>query len=126
MRMKFIGAAAAAILASGLSAAMAQPPAETPEQATPPAMNQPGPTPDGNNSMMRMQPRADEAQTPVADHPKHQMSGCQKAIQASQRALEKSQASPDTIAQAWHHIENAKQEKGQACKDEAKQAQEML
>jgi len=134
MRSKFIGAAAAAaILASGLSVAMAQAPspqtqpAEMPQQATPPSMTPPGPTPAPDNNTMQMKPDGDAAPTPIAEHPKqHQMSGCQRAIQASEKALKKSQASPDTIAQAWQHIETAKQEKGEACKDEAKQAQEML
>ena len=138
MRSKFIGAAAAvAIMASGLGVAMAQAPsqqpspqmqpAETPPAATPPAMTPPGPTPAPDGNSMQMQPRGDEAPAAIADHPKqHTVSACQKAIQASEKALEKSQASPDTIAQAWQHIENAKQEKGSACKDEAKQAQEML
>ncbi len=135
MRSKFIGAAAAAaILASGLSVAMAQAPSQQPAPQTQPAeMPQQQATPPdaapapGNNNTMQMKPNGDEAPTPIADHPKqHQMSACQKAIQASEKALKKSQASPDTIAQAWQHIETAKQEKGSACKDEAKQAQEML
>lgn len=137
MRSKFIGAAAAvAIMASGLSVAMAQAPsqqpspqmqpAETPPPATPPAMTPPGPAP-APDANMQMKPNGDAAPTPIAEHPKqHTVSACQKAIQASEKALKKSQASPDTIAQAWQHIENAKQEKGSACKDEAKQAQEML
>lgn len=130
MRSKFIGAAAAvAIMASGLGVAMAQMPSQQPSpqmqptETPSPAMT---PAPD-NNSMQMMQPKSDEAPAPIADRPKqHAMSACQKAIQASEKALKKSQASPDTIAQAWQHIENAKQEKGSACKDEAKQAQEML
>ena len=138
MRSKFIGAAAAvAIMASGLGAAMAQTPSQQPApqtqpaempSATPPAMmSAPGATPAPDGNSMQMKPNGDGAPTPIADHPKqHAGSACQKAIQASEKALNKSQASPDTIAQAWQHIENAKQEKGQACKDEAKQAQEML
>jgi len=129
MRSKFIGAAAAmAIMASGLGVAMAQTPppqpspqmqpAETPPAAMPPAL-------DGN--AMQMKPNGDAAPTPIAAPPKqHVASACQKAIQASEKALQKSQASPDTIAQAWQHISTAKQEKGQSCKDDAKQAQEML
>lgn len=130
MRSKFIGAAAAiAIMASGLSVAVAQAPSPQPSPQmqpaeTPPAAMAPAPE---SNSMQMMQPKGDEAPTPIAEHPKqHTVSACQKAIQASEKALKKSQASPDTIAQAWQHIENAKQEKGSACKDEAKQAQEML
>jgi hypothetical protein len=65
-----------------------------------------------------------DGKTKVAHHAA--LNACQRAIKVSEKALEKSQASPDTIAQAWQHIENAKQEKGQACKDEAKQAREML
>jgi hypothetical protein len=135
MRSKFIGAAAAvAILASGLSVAMAQAPSQqpAPQMQPSPAMpsqsaptmapSGPTPAPDDNSAM---QPKADEAPTPTPVK-QHQMSACQKAIQASEKALKKSQASPETIAQAWQHIENAKQEKGSACKDEAKQAQEML
>jgi len=130
MRIKFVGAAAVAILASSLAVAQAQmpsqpqqpapqtQPAETPPGATPPDMTPPGPVPDGTSTQQAQK---------AADHPKpHAMSACQKAIQASEKALEKSQASPDTIAQAWQHISNAKQEKGPACRDEAKQAQEML
>lgn len=134
MRIKLIGAAAAAIMASGLAMAQApqsqpqpqpqpanptaaQPSTEAPSSATTaPSLIPPGPT-----------PAEPDDKTMVAHHaPQHQMSACQRAIKASEKALEKSQASPDTIAQAWQHIENAKQEKGAACKDEAKQAQEML
>ena len=128
MRIKFIGAAAAvAIMASGVAMAQTQPTApsasqpstEAPSSATTaPSMIPPGPTPA-------------EPQTGAAEEGKmkvvhHTMSACQQAIKVSEKALAKSQASPDTIAQAWQHIENAKQEKGQACKDEAKQAREML
>lgn len=116
MRIKYIGAAAAlAIMASGFTAAQAQAPTET----TPPAMTSPGATPDGTSTEQAQQ---------TTDHPKAQHTGsaCQKAIHASEKALKNSQASPDTIAQAWQHISMAKQEKGSACKDEAKQAQDML
>ncbi len=127
MRIKYIGAVA--ILASGVAMAQApmpaqQPapqtqPAETPApNATPPEMSAPGPTPDGTSTA--------EAQQQTPPPKQHAMSACQKAIHASERALKKSQASPDTIAQAWQHIANAKQEKGAACKEEARQAQEML
>jgi len=133
MRSKFIGAAAAvAILASGLSVASAQTPSQQPSPQmqpaeTPAAAPTPAPTPTPDSSSMQMKPNGDAAPTPIAEHPKqHKVSACQKAIQASEKALQKSQASPDTIAQAWQHISTAKQEKGQACKDDAKQAQEML
>lgn len=124
MRSKFIGAAAAvAIMASGLGVAMAQTPSQQPSPQMQPAETPPA----ADSNSMQMKPNGDEAPTPIADHPKqHTTSACQKAIQASEKALKKSQASPDTIAQAWQHISTAKQEKGQACKDEAKQAQEML
>ncbi len=134
MRSKFIGAAAAvAIMASGLGVAMAQTPSQQPSPQMQPAETPPAattspdsaPAPDSNT--MQMKPNGDAAPTPIAEHPKqHARSACQKAIQASEKALKKSQASPDTIAQAWQHISTAKQEKGQACKDDAKQAQEML
>jgi DNA polymerase III gamma/tau subunit len=141
MRITFIGAAAAAaIMVSGLGIAMAQTPSPQPQPAqpapqttppaqmapaTPPATTPPGPAPSGTSAET---PNTPEAQaSPAAAHPKqHVMSACQRAIKASEKALDKSQASPDTIAQAWQHIESAKHEKGQACKDDAKQAQEML
>ena len=123
MRIKSIGAAM--ILASGFAVAQTQPqqpapqtqPSQTPQE-TPPEMTAPGPTPDGTSTQ--------QAQQAASPPKQHTMSACQRAIQASEKALEKSQAGPDTIAQAWQHISTAKQEKGEACKDEAKQAQEML
>ena len=133
MRIKFIGAAAAvAIMASGLTMAQTQPPApstaqpstaqpstEAPSAATtPPSLIPPGPTPAESQTGA-----SEEGKMKVAHHT---VSACQQAIKVSEKALAKSQASADTIAQAWQHIENAKQEKGQACKDEAKQAREML
>ncbi len=130
MRIKLIGAAAAvAIMASGLAMAQQTQPSapptgqistEAPSAATtPPSLIPPGPTP-------AEQTDATTGKTKATHRVAHNGGACQQAIKVSEKALEKSQASPDTIAQAWQHIENAKQEKGQACKDEAKQAREML
>jgi hypothetical protein len=132
--MKSLGAAAAvALLISG--AALAQQPAQTPPAATPPAAGPamapaaPAPAP-ATEAPVPATPvpdaSKDESKMSEAAPPKPHLSGCQLAIKASEKALNKSQASPEVIAAAWQHISTAKQEKGQACKEEAKTAQDML
>ncbi|GEM_PF-5407364 len=126
MRIKYIGAVL--VLASGTALAQTQMPSQQPApQTVPQTAPQPQPAETPSNAAPAEMTPATPVPEAAVEHPKlRTVSACQKAIQASEKALEKSQASPDTIAQAWQHISNAKQEKGAACKDEAKQAQEML
>jgi hypothetical protein len=134
MHIKSLGAAAAvALLISG--AALAQQPMQQQPAQTPPASNAPAAGPamapaPASTAPVPATPVPDVSReskmTEAAPTPKPHLSGCQLAIKASEKALDKSQASPETIASAWQHISTAKQEKGSACKDEAKAAQEML
>jgi hypothetical protein len=128
MRITSLGAAAAvALLISGASLAqqpMQQQPAQTPpvSSAPAPAIGAPVPATPVPDAAQDMQPKMSEAAPP----PKPHLSACQQAVKASEKALGKSQASPEVIAAAWQHISAAKQEKGSACKEEAKAAQDML
>ena len=127
MRITSFGAAAAvALLISG--AAFAQQPMQQQPTQTPPA---PAATSEAPVPATPIPPASQEMQSQTSDAPQAtkvvaRRSACQQAIKASEKALGKSQASPEVIANAWQHISTAKQEKGAACKDEAKAAQEML
>ena len=126
MRITSLGAAAAvALLISG--AALAQQPMQAQPAQTPPApaATSEAPVPATPIPPASQEMQSESNQAPQATKVAHQ-SACQHAIKASEKALDKSQASPETIAAAWQHISTAKQEKGAACKDEAKAAQEML
>lgn len=131
MRITSLGAAAAvALLISGAALAqqpMQQQPAQTPPAATAPAAG-PAMAPAAEAPVPATPvPDASQDQTKMSEAPpKPHLSGCQVAIKASEKALDKSQASPEVIAAAWQHISTAKQEKGEACKEEAKAAREML
>lgn len=97
-----------------------QPPAQSVTPVTPTAPPAAAPEP-----MVEPTPAAPQSAA-VMPAPKPQLSPCARAIKSSEKALEKSSASTDNIAQAWQHIQAAKQEKGAACVAEAKAAQEML
>lgn len=125
MRIKSLGAAAAvALLISG--AAFAQAPVVQQPAQTPPAPASEAPVPATPVPPAAMEMQSQTSNAPQATKVVAHRSACQQAIKASEKALGKSQASPEVIASAWQHISTAKQEKGSACKDEAKAAQEML
>lgn len=69
---------------------------------------------------------AEPAPTKVAAVAKPHLSRCALAIHATERKLEKSSATPDNIAAAWHHLEEAKKSSGSACQAQAHEAADLL
>ncbi len=62
----------------------------------------------------------------VATAAKPHLSACARAILASERKLDRSSADSANIASAWQHIEEARKSRGQACREQARQAADLL
>ena len=66
------------------------------------------------------------ANAKVATAAKPHLSACARAILASERKLDRSSADSANIASAWQHIEEARKSRGQACREQARQAADLL